>query len=58
MPQEIQDFSKTWAINKVKLQNSYDGLVAAKKLDDSIEITEEAIKAEYVKRAGELRDLE
>lgn len=45
-----------WAVNKVKLQQSYAALEKKKKLDSRVEITEETVKAEYISRAGLIRE--
>ena len=42
----------TWALNKTKLSQSISFLKEAKKLNPTIVIDEEAIRAEYIKRAG------
>jgi hypothetical protein len=46
----MKDFA--WALNKVKLELSIKDLNTAKVLNPALEINEETIKAQYVKRAG------
>lgn len=41
-----------WAVNLVKLAKAIKSLEAKKKLDAKFEITEEAIKREYIRFAG------
>jgi len=41
-----------WAFNKVKLSQAIQALNKRKELDPRVEINEETIKAEYIRRAG------
>lgn len=41
-----------WAVNKMKLAASVKHLTDAKKLNPTIVIDEETVKAEYIRRAG------
>lgn len=43
-----------WAFNKIKLQQSIEALEQKKTFDQSVEINEATIKAEYIARAGHL----
>ena len=45
-----------WAFNKVKLKQSYQALVAEKKLNPAVVIDEESIKEMYLAKAGLLTD--
>lgn len=45
-----QEFS--WAVNDTKLTLAIRDVTEAKKLDPKVEISEETIKAAYVKRGG------
>lgn len=45
-------FDFSWAQNKTKLEQSVSALQNAKKVDAKVEINEETVKAEYIKRAG------
>lgn len=47
-----------WAVNVVKLQAAKDRVQAAHNLDPRVEISEENIKAEYIKLAGKVLDVE
>lgn len=46
-----------WAFNRVKLQQSINFLTKQKELNSAIVIDESAIKAEYIKRAGLVKDI-
>lgn len=48
--------SYSWAVNAIKLQQATKDVENAKKLDPRVEITEEAVKEAYLKRAGLLRE--
>lgn len=45
-----------YAVNRAKLEVAYNALVDAKKLDPKVEINDETLRAEYVKRAGLVRE--
>lgn len=42
----------TWAANKIKVAQAINALKEANELGHKIEINEESIKAEYIKRGG------
>ncbi|MES2060202.1 MAG: hypothetical protein V4438_04195 [Patescibacteria group bacterium] len=43
-----------WAVNRIKLEQSISALETKKKIDPKIEITEESVKEEYIRRAGKV----
>ena len=45
-----------WAVNKVKLSRAFSQLSDEKKLNASVVIDEESIKARYIKLAGLVRE--
>ncbi len=47
-----------WAANPLKLAASERALVARKQIDPSVIVDEESIKAEYIKRAGLVLEVE
>lgn len=51
----MSDFK--WAANKVKLHQAKNALEAARKLDPRLEINEDSIRKEYVRRAGLIADI-
>lgn len=48
--------SYSWAVNKLKLEQSIQALNSKKKLDPKFEFGEDEVKEEYKKRAGLLRE--
>lgn len=45
-----------WAVNNVKLQQSIRAVSERARLDSTVKVDEDTVKAEYVKRAGLLKD--
>lgn len=45
-----------FAVNKTKLTQSVKALNDAKKLNPAIEVTEETVREEYIKRGGLIRE--
>lgn len=44
-----------WAFNAIKLQQSIESLTQKKSMDQSVQINEASIKAEYIARGGLIR---